>query len=244
MLVAEAPLELRADGRQLLVTMRTPGHDRELARGLLFAEGFLAATHPFDDVREPDDLSGDERGNVLDIGGLADADLPARGFPATAACGVCGKQSIADLALRAEPIRAALSVPAALVAELPERLRAAQAVFEQTGGLHAAGLFDADGQLLAVREDIGRHNAVDKLIGWALAADQLPLTRSILCVSSRIGFEIVQKAIVAGVPIVVAVSAPSALAVDLAERFRVTLCGFARGRRFNIYSHASRVGVG
>jgi FdhD protein len=167
--------------------------------------------------------------------------MARRAMPMSSSCGVCGKQAIADLELGARPVTSALAVPAGLVAELPERLRAAQTVFDATGGLHAAAAFDAGGALMAVREDVGRHNAVDKLVGWALGAGLVPLEDAILCVSGRLGFEIVQKAVVAGFPVVVAVSAPSSLAVDLAERFRITVCGFTREGRFNVYSHPLRV---
>jgi FdhD protein len=247
-LVVEAPLELRAGGVPLIVIMRTPGHDRELARGLLVAEGIIDAGEPLADMAAPPGLTHDEQGNVLETGLPADVHAPARSLPATAGCGVCGKRSIADLELRAAAVRAPWTVPARVVTALPERLRQAQAVFEQTGGLHAAGLFDAAGTLLALREDVGRHNAVDKVVGWALDSGidsgserGVALADCILCVSGRLGFEIVQKAAVAGIPVVVAVSAPSTLAVDLAERFRITLCGFTRGQRFNVYSHGSRI---
>jgi FdhD protein len=246
-LVVEAPLELRSGGQPMLVLMRTPGHDVELARGLLFAEGMTKGMTDGDrpladlrDIAEPADLAPDERGNVLELGPLP-ARVARRGMLVSSSCGVCGKQAIADLELVADPVTSALAVPAGLVAELPERLRAAQTVFDATGGLHAAAAFDARGALLALREDVGRHNAVDKLVGWALGAGLVPLHSAILCVSGRLGFEIVQKAVVAGFPVVVAVSAPSSLAVDLAERFRITLCGFTRERRFNVYSHPVRV---
>jgi len=247
--VVEAPLELRSrGGSSLIVTMRTPCDDiddLELARGLLHAEGVLAAGEA-DRVRraDPSGLAAEEVGNVvevdLDAAAIAER-WPPRALAATSACGVCGKTSIAALELRAAPIGSDLAAPAALVAGLPDRLRAAQQVFGATGGLHAAAAFSAAGELLAVREDVGRHNAVDKVVGWALAAGRLPLTSIILCVSGRLGFEIAQKAVVAGCPIVVAVSAPSTLAIDVAERFRVTLCGFTRGGRFNVYSHPWRI---
>jgi FdhD protein len=239
-LVVEAPLELRTQGAPLIVIMRTPGHDQELARGLLFAEGMIAADEPLE-LGEPPGLAPNEQGNVLETGLSADVQAPARALPSVAGCGVCGKRSIADLELRVPAVRSALTVPARVVAGLPEKLRGAQTVFEQTGGLHAAGLFDAHGALLCLREDVGRHNAVDKVVGWALGAGRGPLDEAILCVSGRLGFEIVQKAAAAGVPVLVAVSAPSTLAVDLAERFRITLCGFTRGGRFNLYSHGDRL---
>ena len=247
--VVEAPLELRSrDGRSLMVTMRTPTgvqEDLELARGLLHGEGVLAAGEA-GRVRRPDPaaLAAEEVGNLVEIDLDADAvaeKWPPRSLAATSACGVCGKASIAALELRASPVASDLIVPAALIAELPDRLRAAQHVFGATGGLHAAAVFSAAGELLALREDVGRHNAVDKIVGWAMGEGRLPLADLVLCVSSRLGFEIAQKVVVAGCPIAVAVSAPSTLAIDLAERFRVTLCGFTRGGRFNLYSHPGRI---
>ena len=249
--VVEAPLELRdAAGAPLTVTMRTPGDDDDLVRGLLFAEGAFddpAAAAGLGLSRPPGSapLSPAERDNVVVVGGLDPAELgrrlSPRALPATSACGVCGAASIAALELRAGPVASDLVADPGVIADLPGRLRAAQTVFAATGGLHGAGLFTASGQLIAVREDIGRHNAVDKLVGWALAAGRVPLADCILGVSGRLGFEIAHKAVVAGVPLVVAAKAPSSLAIDVAERFRVTLCGFTRGGRFNIYSHAARV---
>jgi FdhD protein len=238
-LVVEAPLELRVAGAPAMVLMRTPGADRELVTGLLYAEGVIARAEELAAMAPPADLSPDEAGNVLELGRALE--VPARSLASSASCGVCGKTAIAELEVRAPAVGSPLQVSAAVVAALPARLRAAQAVFAATGGLHAAGLFDAGGEARAVREDVGRHNAVDKLCGWALGAGQVPLDDAVMAVSGRLGFEIVQKAVVAGVPVVVAVSAPSSLAVDLAERFRVTLCGFVREGRFNIYSHPWRV---
>ncbi|HWM88969.1 MAG TPA: formate dehydrogenase accessory sulfurtransferase FdhD [Kofleriaceae bacterium] len=258
--VVEAPLELRdAAGTSLTVTMRTPDWERDarpqggdtdldLARGLLYTEGVLRDAGEARSVRRapPESLSREERDNVV----IVDLDpvlvtqrWPQRSLPASSGCGVCGKSSIAALELRAESVRSDLVVAAEVIPELPDRLRAAQAVFAATGGLHAAGAFTADGELLAAREDVGRHNAVDKLVGWALLDGRLPMSDAILCVSGRLGYEIAHKAVMAGFPIVVSVSAPSSLAVDVAERFRVTLCGFTRGGRFNLYSHPARVSV-
>jgi len=245
-LVVEAPIELRARGEALVVVMRTPGNDVELARGLLYAEGVIRDTSEAKAVREADSdsLRPTEVGNVVEV------DLPiervrerwpSRALYSSSSCGVCGKTAITELETRADPVRSDLTVQRDVVCALPSRLRAAQAVFSATGGLHAAGAFSQDGSPLAVREDVGRHNAVDKLVGWALAAGRLPATDTILCVSGRLSFEIVQKAVVAGFPVVAAVSAPSSMAVDLAERFRVTLCGFVRGARLNIYSHSTRI---
>jgi FdhD protein len=243
----EAPLELRLrGGRALTTTMRTPGDDVELAAGLLFAEGVLRDRAEAEAIRPPPhgSVSREEADNVVLIDldeRLVEERWPPRALPISAACGACGAASIAALERRAAPVASGLAVAAAVIAALPERLRAAQEVFAATGGLHAAGLFTAEGELLVAREDIGRHNAVDKVVGWALGAGRVPLSDAVLCVSGRLGYEIAQKAVMAGVPIVVAVSAPSTLAVDVAERFRVALCGFTRGARFNVYSHAHRI---
>ncbi|HUS68976.1 MAG TPA: formate dehydrogenase accessory sulfurtransferase FdhD [Kofleriaceae bacterium] len=245
--VVEAPLELRmAGGRALTTTMRTPGDDLDLARGLLLAEGVLRERAEAELLRAPapGSLPREEEGNVILIDleeRLVEERWPPRALPISSACGACGAASLAALERRAAPVASPLTVPAALIASLPERLRTAQAVFAATGGLHAAGLFSAAGDLLCAREDVGRHNAVDKVVGWALAAGRTPLHDALLCVSGRLGYEIAQKAVVAGIPIIIAVSAPSTLAVDVAERFRVTLCAFTRGARTNLYSHAWRV---
>jgi FdhD protein len=230
--VVEAALEVRCGGEPRAIVLRTPGHDVELVRGLLFAEGVLRADEAL--VRQ---LDADAVAIDLDPAEL-DARWPRRALSMTSACGACGKPSVDTLAIRAQPIASALTAPASLLADLPSRM--AQPIFDATGGLHGAALFSPTGSLLATREDVGRHNAVDKLIGWALAAG-VATSASILCVSSRLGYEIAQKAIVASIPIVVAVSAPSSLAIDLGERFRVALCGFTRGGRLNVYAHPWRV---
>ncbi|HUH04182.1 MAG TPA: formate dehydrogenase accessory sulfurtransferase FdhD [Kofleriaceae bacterium] len=243
-LAIEAPLELRAGGEAIVMVMRTPGDDLDLARGLLYAEGVIDGAADLAGMAPARASHPAEEGNVLELGLAADAvraRMPERSLYASSACGVCGKTSIASLEQRAAPVRSALVVDRAVVAGVPDTLRAAQHVFAATGGLHAAGAFDPSGALLAAREDVGRHNAVDKLVGWALAAGRVPLDEVILGVSGRLSFEIVQKAVVAGVPVVVAVSAPSSLAVDLAERFGVTLCGFTRAGGFNVYSHSTRI---
>ncbi len=228
-LVDEAPLTITARGVEAAVTMRTPGEDVELVRGLLFAEGGAALAARAITQVDVDRVEVD-----------ADAaELAARSFMATAACGVCGRVALAALETRAATVASDLTVPAAILTALPPALRAAQARFEATGGLHAAGLFTAGGERLAVREDVGRHNALDKVIGWALP--HLPLADRIVAVSGRLGYELIEKVVLAGAPIVVAVSAPSRLAVDVAERFGVALCGFARGPRLNVYSHGWRV---
>ena len=228
-LVEEGPLELRARGAVVATILRTPGADRELVRGLLIAEGVAGAAG----VRI--DCDGD----------VAEVDVPAdvfgaRGLVSTAACGVCGRVAIADLELRLREVRSDAMVDAAVIASLPARLRAAQEVFAATGGLHAAGLFDRDGALIAMREDVGRHNALDKVIGWAAEAGRLPWP-GVVVVSGRLGYELAQKVVAAGAAIVAAVSAPSALAVDVCERFGVTACGFVRDGRMNVYSHGWRV---
>jgi len=240
----EAPLELRAGGEPVIMMMRTPGHDEDLALGLLFAEGVVTTADQLTLVR-PEGLVAGEEGNVLETGmaiEIVRGRLPERAVYSSSSCGVCGKSSIAALEQRQiAAVHSGLEISSAVVASLPERLLTAQAGFAQTGGLHAAAAFDSSGAMLAIREDVGRHNAVDKIVGWALAEQRLPLSDAVLCVSGRLSFEIVQKAVVAGFPVIVAVSAPSSLAIDLAERFRVTLCGFARQRRFNIYSHGARI---
>lgn len=227
-LVVETPLALFARGRRVLTLMRTPGHDLELVAGLLHAEALppAAATATSDDAVDVD---------------LDPALFAPRALDSVAACGVCGRQSIADLERVSRSVDGDFIVSAEVVRRLPEALRRAQQIFDDTGGLHAAALATAAGEIRVVREDVGRHNAVDKVVGWALAAG-LPADRHVLVVSGRLGYEIAQKAIRFGVPVVAAVSAPSSLAVELAERFSVALCGFVRGDRFNIYSHAWRIG--
>ena len=253
-LATEEPLEIRlvAGGRRrtVAVTMRTPGADVELAVGFLFSEGVVAGR----DVRRvtyctDPDLDGAQRYNIVNVELAGDAlpDLPSleRHFFTTSACGVCGKAALDALEVRGcAPLPDGPEVDAAVLDVLPERLRRAQGVFESTGGLHAAGLFTAAGDVLAVREDVGRHNALDKLVGWAVLNRRVPLGDHVLVVSGRSSYEILQKAITAGVPVVCGISAPSSLAVDLARRFGVTLVGFLRDRRFNVYTDAGRIRVG
>ncbi len=229
----EEPLEIRIGGRPVAVTMRTPGHDEELALGFALSEGLRPAG-----ARLPDDLAANAV--ELDAPGF-DPDRLARSFYTSSSCGVCGKGALEAVAVEAPRVQSELTVPAAVLVTLPDRLRAAQAAFEETGGLHATGLFDGEGSLLCLREDVGRHNAMDKVVGWAFGHDRLPLAREILCVSGRLSFELVQKAAVAGCPVLVAVGAPSSLAVDLAQDRGVTICGFVRGGRFNVYSEPWRV---
>ena len=229
------------------VTMRTPGHDAELAVGFLVSEGLL---DPPDlagltvEMGDPAGVATPENEVVVQIARRFDAAaVPARAFVASASCGICGKASLDDIAVRCAPLPPGPRVDAAVIAALPARLRTGQALFEETGGLHAAGLFDAAGVLLGVREDVGRHNALDKLIGAAALAGDVPLHDRLLAVSGRVSFEIVQKAAVAGIPVVAAVSAPTDLAVSAAERLGLTLVGFVRGGGFNVYAGEERIAI-
>jgi len=246
-LAAEEPLEIHVGRKTLGVALRTPGNDRELVAGLLFTEGLIKR---IDQVLRIDcaDSSEDGERNLAHVAlrrGIKLArDIGKRSFSAGSACGACGKATIERL--RTGGVRrpnAAARFDAELLCALPDKLRAAQAVFGRTGGLHAAGIFDARGELLVLREDIGRHNAVDKVIGWALLAGRIPLSDHVLLVSGRGGFEIVQKALVAGIPLLASVSAPSSLAVQLARELGLTLVGFLRGRRFVIYAGEERLSV-
>jgi FdhD protein len=248
-LAAEEPLEIRVEGPdqepvQVPVTMRTPGGDFELAVGFLFTEG-LVAPGEVRRVAYCDDLGDQEqRYNVVTVtlGRPFDAGRLRRNFYATSSCGVCGKAALDDVEVRCAPVSAGPVIAAAVLTSLPDRLRAAQRVFDRTGGLHAAGLFTAEGGPITIREDVGRHNAVDKVIGERYLAGDLPLAGRILQVSGRASFEIVQKAAVAGIPIVAAVSAPSSLAVEAGERFGQTIVGFVRDGGANVYTHPERVG--
>jgi FdhD protein len=232
-LAVEEPLEIRINGRAVAVTMRTPGHDEELALGFCLSEGIPARL-----ARLSDDLAA----NRIEVDADAfDTSSLERHFYTSSSCGVCGKGALEAVAVEAPRVAGDLRVSTAFVISLPERLRAEQAAFEATGGLHATGLFARDGELLCLREDVGRHNAMDKVIGWSFFQGRLPLTETILCVSGRLSFELVQKAAVAGCPIVVAVGAPSTLAVELAADRGLTLCGFVRDGRVNVYSEAWRL---
>jgi len=230
----EEPLEIRVDGRPIAVTMRTPGNDEELALGFLHGEGLIDGPR---EAAPPPDLAA----NTIAVGGPMLRDPGDRSFYTSSSCGVCGKGALEAVAVDAPRVESDLVVPFEVVVSLPARLRAAQRTFELTGGLHATGLFSPDGGLLCVREDVGRHNAMDKVIGWAFGAGLLPLTRSILCVSGRLSFELVQKAAVAGCPVVVAVGAPSSLAVELGDDRGVTLCGFVRDGSATVYTGPGRV---
>jgi FdhD protein len=229
----EEPLEIRIAGVPVAVTMRTPGHDEELALGFALSEGLRPLV-----ARIPDDLAA----NTVELE-APEADLGRlrRNFYTSSSCGVCGKGALEAVAVEAPRLEGDLRVPAALVADLPARLRGAQAAFDVTGGLHAAALFSPEGGLLCTREDVGRHNALDKVIGRAFLDGLLPLSRSILCVSGRLSFELVQKAAVAGCPLLVAVGAPSSLALELAADRGLTLCGFVRGGSLNVYTEPWRV---
>lgn len=251
-LAVEEPLEIRLDGRPLTVTMRTPGHDVELAHGFLLAEGIIGHRDDVLAVRYCNgvDDSGANTYNVLDVA-LADGVVVpdgagARNFVTSSACGVCGKESLDQVRTRTRfPLPAdgpAVTVDA--LTSMPDALRERQKIFDTTGGLHAAGLFTPDGVLLAVREDVGRHNAVDKVLGWALTERRVPLGDTVLIVSGRASFELAQKAVMAGVPMLGAVSAPSSLAVDLAADAGLTLVGFLRGGTMNVYTGADRIKSG
>ena len=250
-LATEEPLEIRlvhgADRRTVAVTMRTPGQDFELAAGFLFAEGVVGGRH---DIRRitycvDPDVDAAQQYNIVNVelaSALPDLRSLERHFFTTSACGVCGRATLDALEQRGcKPLPPDPEVTPATIHSLPERLRAAQGLFETTGGLHAAGLFTAAGELLAVREDVGRHNALDKLVGWALVQGRVPLHDSVLLVSGRTSYEILQKSVAASIPVVCGISAPSSLAVDLALRFGVTLVGFLRDRRFNIYAAPERI---
>ena len=228
----EEPLEIVVDGRPLAVTMRTPGHDEELAAGFLHGEGLLDGGPRF----TPDPALG---ANRVQVAGPLRRDPGRRSFYTTSSCGVCGKGALEEVAVDAPRLTEGPRVARALLAGLPDRLR--QPEFARTGGLHATGLFDAAGDLLVVREDVGRHNAMDKVVGRALLDGRLPLAGHLLCVSGRLSFELVQKAAMAGAPVLVGVGAPTSLAVSLAADRGMTLCGFARQGRVNVYSGAERV---
>jgi FdhD protein len=232
-LAVEEPLEIRVDGTAVAVTMRTPGHDEELALGFCLTEGLHpAAAHP----------SADLAANVVEVDAPgADLAKVQRSFYTSSSCGVCGKGALEAVAVDAARVESDLTVAFEVLTSLPARLRSAQPAFDLTGGLHATGLFGADGELRCVREDVGRHNALDKVIGWAFGEGVLPLARGVLCVSGRLSFELVQKAAVAGCPVLVAVGAPSSLAVELADDRGITLCGFVRDGAATVYAHPHRV---
>ena len=229
----EEPLEIRVNGHAVAVTMRTPGHDEELALGFCLTEGLSPRRAA---------PTGDLAANVVDVDAPdAELDRVQRSFYTSSSCGVCGKGALEAVAVEAPRVASELRVDPAVVAELPARLREAQRAFDVTGGLHATGLFEADGTLLCLREDVGRHNALDKVVGWAFGERLLPLADHVLCVSGRLSFELVQKAAVAGCPVLAGVGAPSSLAVELAHDRGITLCGFVRDGRMNVYSEPWRL---
>jgi FdhD protein len=248
-LVTEEPMEIRVGGPgaepvAIAVTMRTPGSDFELAAGFLFTEGLIDGHDDLRRVSYCEDLPADEQHyNVVTVrmASAFDPEVFRRNFFASSSCGICGKASLEQVEVRCGVVSAGPVLKAETIAGLPAGMREAQKVFDRTGGLHAAGLFAPDGTLLALREDVGRHNAVDKVIGEAVLAGSLPLAERVLQVSGRLSFEIVQKAARAGIPVVCAVSAPSSLAVETAEHLGITLVGFVRDGRFNVYTHPDRV---
>jgi len=244
-LVAEEPLEIRVGGAPLTVTMRTPGHDLELAAGFLFTEGLIQKRRQIASLNQGAADKPDAAGNVVQVelnGAEFERERMQRNFFVASSCGICGKASIDAIRVRGiPPPNPEFRFDPDVLCTLPDKLRSAQTIFGRTGGLHAAGLFSAEGELIAVREDVGRHNAVDKIVGWSLLEERLPLAHCALMVSGRGGFEIIQKALVAGLPLVASVSAPSGLAVRLARELGLTLVGFLRGRRFLIYSGEQRL---
>ena len=248
---AEEPLQLNLDGEPLSIVMRTPGHDLELALGLLWAEQVITDLAQVVRIRISAE-AGEEEGAVAVVADLVESNevdvhlrsagrRPQRSFLSSSACGVCGATTIESLALDFAPLPPGPAVDPGILPALAVRLREGQAVFDRTGGLHAAGLFETDGRLRVLREDVGRHNAVDKVVGRSLLEGRLPAAESILAVSGRAGYEVVQKAVAAGIPVLVAVGAPSSLAVQVARRFGLTLAGFLKPDRFNVYSGAERL---
>lgn len=245
-LAVEEPLEIRIGDVPISVTMRTPGHDLELAAGFLFTEGLISQAS---ELKKIGNVEGPNAGNGVSVELLSDESASIEGlkrnFYAASSCGICGKATIDAVRVRGiKPPNSDFHVTGDFLCSLPERLRESQAVFGRTGGLHAAAAFAPSGELLVLREDIGRHNAVDKVVGWALMQDRIPLSECVLMVSGRGGFEIIQKALVAGIPILASVSAPSSLAVQMARELGMTLVGFLRGRRFVIYSGEQRIEQG
>ncbi|MDP9485922.1 MAG: formate dehydrogenase accessory sulfurtransferase FdhD [Actinomycetota bacterium] len=249
-LATEEPMEIRlicGDKKQTVaVTMRTPGSDFELAAGFLYGEGIVSSRDDIKKISYCVDVDAEQQYNIVNVelwaGREYDLRPLERHFYTSSACGVCGKESLEQLEIRGcTVIPPGPSVDADVITSLPEKLREQQGLFDSTGGLHAAALFDREGNLLALREDVGRHNATDKLVGWALLEGKLPLSEHLVQVSGRSSFEILQKCLTAGVPIVCAISAPSSLAVDVARQFGMTLVGFMRGSRFNVYAGFDRV---
>jgi FdhD protein len=247
-IAVEEPMEVRVNGAPFAVVMRTPGADRELAAGFLLAEDVVRDADELGAIELCEDVEDEERGNTLNVTVTGEAVSrlalrlgERRQVMMTASCGLCGRRTIESLRSRVSRVAGAWTVSRRVIASLPGRLRDAQRVFDATGGLHAAGVFDTSGSLELVAEDVGRHNAVDKIIGRRLIEDALPLDRSLLVVSGRTSYELVQKALLAGIPLVAAVSAPSSLAIALAQETGISLCGFVRGESFNVYAHGERI---
>jgi FdhD protein len=241
----EAPLEVWVGGSPMTIMMRTPGHDEELVRGFLFNEGMIASARDVVSI-SPVEMASDSthavNGSVVAVE-LATAAAPKteRTFYSNSSCGVCGKQTIEALEVRGAPLESGLRIDRRVLATLPDRLRAVQDTFAQTGGVHASGLFNPNGELVVIREDVGRHNAFDKITGWALGAGRIPLADCVLLLSGRVSYELIQKAVAAGIPLIAAVGAPSSLAVAIADRFHITLAGFLRPNSMNIYTHPERI---
>jgi FdhD protein len=239
----EEPLEIRVEGRSVAVVMRTPGHDEELATGFLVSEGVVQRMRDILEVSQCPSTNN-KHGNIVDVllgGAVVNWDSLTRHVFSASSCGLCGKTSIESVFQQFPAVTADWQVSPKLIASLPDKLREAQETFAKTGGLHASGLFDLDGNLLVLREDVGRHNALDKILGYALQRDLLPLDKHILLVSGRVSFEIIQKALAGGIPLVAAISAPSSLAVDFAQEAGQTLIGFLRGETMNVYTHPQRL---
>ena len=241
----EEPLEIRVEGRSVAVVMRTPGHDEELAAGFLVSEGVVQSPRDILEVSQCPS-TGNSMGNIVDVllgGAVVNWDSLTRHVFSASSCGLCGKTSIESVFQQFPAVKGGWQVSPALIASLPDKLRAAQETFSKTGGLHASGLFDLEGNLLVLREDVGRHNALDKILGHALMHGLLPLDRHILLVSGRVSFEIIQKALAGGIALVAAISAPSSLAVDFAQEANQTLIGFLRGETMNVYTHPQRISI-
>jgi len=248
LVAVEEPMEVRVNSSSFAVIMRTPGADRDLAAGFLLAEDVVRTADEIGAIEYCQEVTDEGRDNTINVTVTGDALTrlserlaERRQVMMTSSCGLCGRRTIESLQARVASVDGAWTVSADVIASLPNRLRESQAVFESTGGLHAAGLFDRAGVLQLSAEDVGRHNAVDKIVGRTLLAGRHPLSQSLLLVSGRTSFELIQKALLAGIPLIAAVSAPSSLAIELAQQAGITLCGFVRGRQFNIYSHRSRI---
>ena len=248
LVAVEEPMEVRLNGASFAVIMRTPGADRDLTAGFLLAEDVIRIADEIGTIEYCQDVTDEGRDNTINVTVIGDAVARVaerlgerRQVMMTSSCGLCGRRTIESLQARVATVDGAWTVSADVIASLPDRLRESQAVFESTGGLHAAGLFDRAGVLQLSAEDVGRHNAVDKIVGRTLLAGRHPLSQSLLLVSGRTSFELVQKALLAGIPLIAAVSAPSSLAIELADQAGITLCGFVRSRQFNIYSHRTRI---